>query len=265
MLRNPFRHVRAQSNKLPEVNISEEGDIRSLHLGSPTIQSSMDLDDPTRLVLSYSRAMMGWLLFQQQTNHIVQIGLGGGSFARWIDCYLPEVKDTVVEINPQVAAVARGFFELPFEGEGENFEIIIADGAQYIKTFHESVDVILVDGFDSIQIIDALVSEDFFTNCRNALSENGIFVTNWWRNDKRYDTFVERLRNIFGGYVLELPAEQRGNIAVMAFKNKPNSTDLAELRKRANKLSEKYHLEFGQMVTDLKNNNITSAQQLHFS
>ena len=36
---------------LPEVGISEEGNIRSLHLGSDTIQSSMNLDHPAELVL----------------------------------------------------------------------------------------------------------------------------------------------------------------------------------------------------------------------
>ena len=265
MARNPFRRIRPAQEQFPEVDISEEGNIRSLHLGSPTVQSSMDLDDPTRLVLSYSRFMMAWLLFGHEAEHVVQIGLGGGSFARWLDCYLPDVRDTVIEINPQVITVARGFFELPFEGEDQSFEVVQADGAEYIKIFRESVDVIMVDGFDGLQIVDDLVTEDFFVNCHHALSDEGIFVTNWWRNDKRYDTFIVRLRRVFEGYVLEIPAENRGNMAVMAFKNKPRITDLVELRKKAEKFSNRYHLDFEQMVTAIKNNNITSGQQLYFS
>ena len=84
MTRHPYQRLRAQQFELPEVGISEEDNIRSLHLGSPTIQSSMNLDDPSELVLSYSQAMMGWLLFQDPPAHITQIGLGGGSFARWL-------------------------------------------------------------------------------------------------------------------------------------------------------------------------------------
>ena len=77
MPRHPYRRLRPAKSDLPEVGISEEGNIRSLHLGSDTIQSSMNLDHPAELVLSYSRAMMGWLLFaEEKPKHITQIGLG---------------------------------------------------------------------------------------------------------------------------------------------------------------------------------------------
>ena len=262
MAQHPYRRLRAPKSHLPEVGISEEGNIRSLHLGSPTIQSSMNLDHPAELVLSYSRAMMGWLLFaEQKPQHITQIGLGGGSFARWIDAYLPETRQTAVDINPQVIAVARSLFELPFEDE--RFEIIEADGAEYIKVLRHSTDVILVDGFDGEQIIDALVSEAFFQDCRQALSDNGVFVTNWWSGDKRYHTFVERLLHVFDGRVLELPAESHGNMAVMAFQSSPKEQNLDNLKKRTDKLCEQYDLNFKRMLADLKANNQNNGKHFY--
>ena len=242
--RHPYRRLRPAKSHLPEVGISEEGNIRSLHLGSDTIQSSMNVDHPSELVLSYSRAMMGC-----------------GSFARWIDSYLPHTKQTAVDINPQVIAVARSLFELPHEGE--NFEIIEADGAEYIKVFRHNTDVILVDGFDGEQIIDALVEEPFFQDCRNALSPNGVFVTNWWSGDQRYQRFVERLLNVFDGRVLELPAESHGNVAVMAFQSSPKEQNLDNLKKRAEKLSEKYGLDFKRMLADLKANNQNNGKNFY--
>ncbi len=50
MPRHPYRRLRPAKSDLPEVGISEEGNIRSLHLGSDTIQSSMNLDHPAELV-----------------------------------------------------------------------------------------------------------------------------------------------------------------------------------------------------------------------
>ena len=245
MARHPYRRLRSARFTLPEVGISEHGNIRSLHLGSETVQSSMNVDYPAELVLSYSRAMMAWLLFAENVRHITQIGLGGGSFVRWIDAHLPEVAQTAVEINPQVISVARGLFELPFEGE--KFEIIEADGAEYIKTLRGGTDILLVDGFDGVQIIDALVAEPFFADCRTALSDNGIFVTNWWSGDKRYPLFLRRLAQVFDQRVLCVPAETHGNVAVLAFQNQAPQP-LAALQKKAAKLSEQYGLDFKTML-----------------
>ena len=245
MARHPYRRLRSARFALPEVGISEHGNIRSLHLGSETVQSSMNVDYPAELVLSYSRAMMAWLLFAENVRHITQIGLGGGSFVRWIDAHLPEVAQTAVEINPQVISVARGLFELPFEGE--KFEIIEADGAEYIKTLRGGTDILLVDGFDGVQIIDALVAEPFFADCRTALSDNGIFVTNWWSGDKRYPLFLQRLAQVFEQRVLCVPAETHGTVAVLAFQNQAPQP-LAALQKKAAKLSEQYGLDFRTML-----------------
>ncbi|QEY26220.1 polyamine aminopropyltransferase [Neisseria zalophi] len=261
MAHHPYRRLRAQKNELPEVGISETGNIRSLHLGSATVQSSMNLDHPAELVLSYSRAMMGWLLFNDQPRHITQIGLGGGSFARWIDAYLPNTRQTAIDINPQVINVARNLFELPFEDE--HFEIIEADGAEYIKTMLGSTDVILTDGFDGEQIIDALVAEPFFEDCRRALSENGIFVTNWWSGDRRYQRFVERLLNVFEGRVLELPAESHGNVAVMAFQSSPKEQNIDKLKKRAEKLTTQYDIDLKGMLSALKANNQNNGKHFY--
>ena len=261
MAHHPYRRLRAQRFEFPEVGISEEGNIRSLHLGSATIQSSMNLDHPAELVLSYSRAMMAWLLFREEPpTHITQIGLGGGSFARWIDAYLPHARQTVVEINPQVIGVARSLFELPFEDE--RFEIVEADGAQYIKTVRAGTDVLLVDGFDGEQIVDDLVSEVFFEDCRRALSADGVLVTNWWSGDKRYQRFVESLLGVFEGRVLEVPAESHGNVAVMAFQQSPRELNLEGLRKRADKLAERYGLDFKRMLAAIKANHQNNGKQL---
>ena len=89
--------------------------------------------------------------------------------------------------------------------------------------------------FDGEQIIDALVEEPFFQDCRNALSPDGVFVTNWWSGDQRYQRFVERLLNVFDGRVLELPAESHGNVAVMAFQSSPKEQNLDNLKKTRRK------------------------------
>lgn len=259
---HPFRRNRFFRNTLPDANVSELGNIRSLHLGTPTIQSSMNINQPSELVLSYSRAMMSWLLFAEQLpQHITQIGLGGGSFVRWLHEYLPDSQQVAVEINPQVIQIARTSFALDFEGQ--NFDIVEADGAEYIQIMRGNTDVILVDGFDGIQIIDELVGEPFFHDCRQALSANGIFATNWWSGDKRYSLFMQRLRTVFDNRVLEVPATTHGNVAVLAFNFTPE-LNLEKLKKRANKLSDRYGLDFFRMLFDAKGSNRHNGKQFQF-
>lgn len=260
--RHPYRRrlLRPAQMELPEVEVSEVDGIRSLHLGSETIQSSMDIAQPERLVLSYSRAMMAWLLFNDDPQKILQIGLGGGSFARWIAHYLPDTQSLAVDINPQVIAVARTLFELP--PEDDDFQIIEADGAAYVKVLHNSCDAILVDAFDGYQIIDALTESEFFEDCRRALTPNGMFVANWWSGDVRYVSFLERLLDVFAGRVLEVPASSHGNIAVIAFRETPDECKLDALQRKAPMLEARFRLEFETFVQALRDNNLHSNNLL---
>lgn len=259
---HPFRRSRFFRQTLPEANVSELGNIRSLHLGTPTIQSSMNIHNPSELVLSYSRVMMSWLLFVDELpRHITQIGLGGGSFARWLHEKLPETQQIAVEINPQVINIARTSFCIDFEGQ--NFQIIEADGAEYITILQQQTDVILVDGFDGVQIIDDLVGENFFRDCRVALRDVGIFATNWWSGDKRYPLFLKRLRHVFDGRVLEMPATTHGNVAVLAFNFTPE-LNIEKLKKRAEKLSNQYDLDFFRMLADAKAKNQHNGKRFIF-
>jgi spermidine synthase len=151
-------------------------------------------------------------------------------------------------------------FEIPFESD--TFQIVEADGAQYIKILRGSTDVILVDGFDDTQIVDALVEESFFIDCHKALHEKGIFITNWWSGDKRYNLFVDRLKTVFP-YVLEIPAESHGNSAVMATKTEP-TLQLDALKKRALNLRDQYGLDFIPMYHAIKANNHHNDKKLVF-
>ncbi|HEU5282814.1 MAG TPA: hypothetical protein VFU53_03290, partial [Burkholderiales bacterium] len=71
-----------------QVQISEQDGVRYLHLGTDTVQSAMRLSHPDELVLSYTRSMLAFLLFAPDPRRIVNIGLGGGSLAKWIHHHL---------------------------------------------------------------------------------------------------------------------------------------------------------------------------------
>src|SRR3546814_13432175 len=63
--------------------IFELGNMRSLLANWAFVQSIMSIDDPDRLMLDYTRQMMGFLLFNPSPQTIEMIGLGGGSLAKY--------------------------------------------------------------------------------------------------------------------------------------------------------------------------------------
>lgn len=248
---HPFqRHLRT---RFPEVSVSESDNIRSLHLGTDTVQSAMNLDNPSELVLAYSQAMVSCLLFLNRISHVTHIGLGGGSLVRWFNEFFPEIKQLAIEINPQIVSIANAMFNLP--DENDNFEIVIADGAEFIRVMQSNTDIILTDAFDGEQIIDELTETEFLTDCYNALTDKGIFVTNLWSADKRYQTFVKRIEEVFNNKVIEVSAARHGNVAVMGLKSLPENISEEQLKKRAQQLANDTSTDFLHSFHAIRSNN----------
>jgi spermidine synthase len=225
-----------------EVQISEQDGIRYLHLDSDTVQSGMRLSDPTELVLSYTRSMLAFLLFAEAPRRLVNIGLGGGSLAKWIHHHLEGTQQLVLELNPRVIACARSHFHLPHNGD--------------------CCDVILVDGYDGRAQATELATRDFYGDAARALHPDGILVVNLWGNDRRFDEYLQRIEGAFEGQVCCVPAAERGNIAVLAFRSKPVATRWDELKDRARHLQARYRIEFPDLVGSMKRLNPHTPRRL---
>lgn len=242
------------------VDVSETRGIRSLHLGTEAIQSSMKVNAPFELVLEYSRCMLGFMLFHPQPREILLIGLGGGSIAKWTHKFLPQASTTAIEINRQVIAVARSHFFLP--DNDERLNVMEGDGAAYVAGRAGIADVLLVDGYDSVAIAPALDNDHFYRHCFDALTPDGVMVANLWGNHKSFDVSLQRIANAFGGLVCCLPARSKGNIAVMAFKKSPGSPKWETLRERARELESEYRIEFSEFVGALTRMNPHTDKRL---
>lgn len=242
------------------VDVSEKDGIRSLHLGSEAIQSSMRIKDPYELVLGYSRCMFAFLLFRAEPADLVLIGLGGGSITKFVHRHFAATRMTTVELLPQVESVARSMFFLP--PDDERHRVVIGDGASYVDKLKQPVDAIMLDAFGSSGIAEALSSEPFFCRCREQLTPDGVLVINLWGSDPFFATYVDRLNRVFDGVVLCLPARQRGNVTALCFNRGCDSPTWAALTQQARVLHAKYHLEFHEFVTDFARLNLHNDRRL---
>jgi spermidine synthase len=245
------------------VYVSEKFGVRSLHIASDTIQSSMRITRPNDLELAYTRSMMGFLLFHPGPRRVLLVGLGGGSLAKFIYHRMPEAVSEVLEINPDVVSIARRYFQVP--ASDERFTIRVCDGAEFIARDGPCYDAILVDGYDGDSLVGELSSRAFFENCLRRLDAGGVLVVNLWGSDRKFNDYLERIEAAFPAGTLCLPAEKPGNIAAFAFRDTPGNSRWDELEPRARELEALYGLEFGRFVKGLRKMNRCDDERLYVS
>ncbi len=254
------RRIHKAVDRNGQVDISEENGVRSLHLGSHTVQSAMRVNRPYDLEVEYTRRMMAFLLFHPEPKNLLLVGLGGGSLSKFVHHHFPASRSVTVEINPQVVAAARSFFHLP--PDDERFTVVLDDGARYVAEHPACCDVLLLDGYDEQAQVESLASQDFYDRCFQALAPDGVLSVNLWGSDPRFEIYFERIGKSFGGLALMLPSLSRGNIVVLAFKRSPGSPRWSDLRERAKELEQRYGLEFIKFVEGLRDNNPHTEKRL---
>lgn len=252
--------IRKPADDSETVYISEKFGVRSLHIGSDTIQSAMRIARPNELELSYTRSMMAFLLFNEQPQRVLMVGLGGGSLAKFVYTRMPWVAIEVVEISPRVLAVARSYFHVP--ENDERFTVTIGDGAEHVARAGPPVDVLAVDGYGADAQAEELSDRAFYAACRRRLAPGGMLVVNLWGGNRDFNDILQRIERAFPDATMCLPAEKPGNVIVFGFRDPPGALRWGELERRAAELEPVYGLEFKRFVQALRRMNPHDATHL---
>jgi len=205
---------------LPEVNFSDWGDIRYLHLGTEWIQGSMKMDAPFEIELEYVQRMMAWLLFVDPASvakrHAMQLGLGAATLTKFSRKQL-RMRTTAVEINPQVIAACRGWFKLP--ADDARLRVVLADAGTEIRDprWHATVDALQVDLYDHEAAAPVLDGADFYADCHALLTEEGAMTVNLFGRSSSYEHSLEKIAAAFGAEaVWAFKPTREGNTVVLA-------------------------------------------------
>src|SRR4051812_24767587 len=75
----------ARKAKFAPITLSEQDGVRFLHFGTEWVQGAMRIRKPDWLELEYAQQMMAWMLFNEQPERIVQLGLGTAALTKF--CY----------------------------------------------------------------------------------------------------------------------------------------------------------------------------------
>ena len=193
---------------------------RRLEFVAGDVQSEMRLSRPTALVLAYTRAIMCFALFVPRPRHIVMVGLGGGSLAKFCHRHFPSARITVLESRADVIAL-RGQFAVP--PDDARFCVIHADATHWLADSRAIADVLVVDGFDRAGLPPALGSARFYGHCRRALSEGGVLVANVFSYDPACPRMTQRLRLMFDNRLCWLDGVAGNNRILFALKAAPGA------------------------------------------
>jgi spermidine synthase len=230
---NAAARARRAVQTLPEVTVSEDSEVRFLHLGTEWIQGSMLLDAPFDIELDYVQRMMVWLLFVEPDSvgkrRALQLGLGSAALTKFSFKKL-RMDTTAIEINPQVLAVCRQWFKLP--ADGPRLRVLLADAGEEIRRADHigAYDALQVDLYDHEAAAPVLDSPDFYADCRAALTDDGCLTVNLFGRDASYERSLQSICAAFGAdAVWAFKPTREGNTVVLAQRTPERPTRMALL------------------------------------
>ena len=172
-------------------------------------QSRMARFAPHRLVVPYTRTMLGALVLVPQPRDVGLVGLGGGSQAKFLHRHLRGANIEALEISGDVIALRRRF-RIP--DDDARFRVVQADAALALRERVGGYDLLLTDAYDVGGIPQALSTARWYADCRDSLREGGALATNLYRTD--VERHLRLLRNTFGAEHVALTRETEQNNCV---------------------------------------------------
>ena len=239
------------------IEVYQDTLLRSLHFGTPARQSAMYPERPHILPLSYSRFMLAPLLFIDNPEKILILGLGAGSLFQFFRYHTNAIIDTV-ELRQAVVEVATEYFHLPVDDKQHNSYIMPA--LDFLKQGHAQYEICLVDIYNDQGIDETLLDDTFFSSLKTKLTIDGICCFNLWSSHpKRYQQICELISKVFP-YLLVLPVPRKGNVIIMAALHDFMQHE-TQLLHKAEQLEKDLNIEFISILDQILTNNMDIIPQ----
>lgn len=110
-------------------------------------------------------------------KNVLVIGAGDGGTVRELTRYKTVESIDMVEIDERVVEVCREFLpQTACRLNDPRVHIFYDDGLRFVRGRENCYDLIIVDSTDPFGPGEGLFTSEFYGNCHNALTENGILV-----------------------------------------------------------------------------------------
>ena len=190
--------IHQEDSPYQQVRVSENEEFRYLILNN-TYHAVMWKPDPTFLALPYSQVMMGVLPILDKPKRGLILGHGGGSLAKWLAKYWPELELDVVEMDPSVVKAAAQYFDYT---PPENHHVVVQDARTFLRNNSTRYDVVWVDVFARHLIPFHVTTQEFFEELREHVSPEGAIAVNLASSDAPAKCSTGRSRIYNNGAVI---------------------------------------------------------------
>ena len=193
--------------------VSEDDTCRYLRFGYGRVQGAMELGDPVLMKVPYTAYLALGLVFTRPKK-VLMIGLAGGAVVRFLQEFYPDVDVDVVEIDPEVVAVAERYFGVQ---NGVHHRIHVGDGRVFVKQTSRRYDWVILDAFHADTVPHHLTTVEFMEEVKGLLQPHGVVTANVARLGPGilYRSVIRTLAEVFPQVYL-FPVPDRGNIVTVA-------------------------------------------------
>lgn len=202
--------------------VRDEKDVRTMYFvrdnGDLALESSVNIKNPSLLLIPYTRIMMGALLFHPNPKTALMIGLGGGAMPHHMQAFHDDLRLDAVDIDPEIVRIAKEYFLLQPD---ENLRLHAADGFDFIDDCENEYDILFMDAFlkpseetDSTGTPVRLKTMSFYEQISRCLTDQGVVAF----NINRSFSLKSDIKNIQDAFpqTWVVPVPQRANVVVFA-------------------------------------------------
>lgn len=114
---------------------------------------------------------------KKDVKNVLVIGAGDGGTIRELCRYDTIEHIDLVEIDEKVVEVCKKYFpSMTVSMDDKRVDIHYTDGLRFVRRKSNEYDLIIVDSTDPFGPGEGLFTKEFYGNCYNALTENGVLV-----------------------------------------------------------------------------------------
>lgn len=175
------------------------------------LESAVDLGDPLRQVVPYTRMLFGGLFFNQP-DRVLMIGLGGGGFHRLFNAAFTNALLQTAEIDSMALKLATA--HMGFATTPRNV-VTIEDGRRFVRKTRLKWDWVILDAFHGGDVPFHLKTREFYREIGRILATDGVMIANLHGNNELFYCDVKTIVASFA-QALFLRAPGRGNVIAIA-------------------------------------------------